>query len=368
MIESYYISFYMVINIGALVGGIMIPIIAQTNVTIAYFIPVGALTIGLLAFVLGSKRYVREKPKKTALFNTLKVLGSAMVCKPVEKSKQSNGGMYNDRFVDGIKQLLAVIPISFLIVPFNIAYSQMTTVFIVQGEVMQPAGFMDASMMNNFDAISVLLFGFIVGTLLYPWLAKRNIVIPITYKFAVGTGFGALAILTAIIVDYEIHSALESGRRLNIFLQIFSYLLIGAGEIWAITTSYEVTFMVAPKEQKGFASAINLFFIGGLPSLICIGLYNACSPWFPKGDDSSSLEAYSKSQLYNYLWVLFGICVFGIVFNLLPPVKNWVQRVHDRAFENNKKNSREKDSSSLDKDIEVESVGTSSDDESVDSA
>jgi len=327
------------INIGALLGGILIPLLAQVNISVAYTIPACALGLGLLIFLLGTNRYVRPKPQKTALFNTIKLIGKTAICKPMNDSKKSNGGALDDIFVDGVKHLIAVIPISALIIPFNIAYSQMSTVFIIQGDAMKPAGLFDAAMMNNFDAISVLVFGFLVGTFLYPRLAKRGVHIAITHKFAIGTLLGTLAILCAIFVDYGIHAALDNNNeQLSVFLQIFSYMFIGAGEIFAVASAYDAAFTIAPKEQKGLASAINLFLIGAVPNFICIALYNACGEWFPQGNDATTeatMEAYKSSQLHNYLWVLVGISAFGIFINVLPPVKNWVEGIHRRAIENN---------------------------------
>ena len=62
LIESYYVSFYMCINVGALVGGIVVPVVAQYDITLAYTYPVAMLCMGVLLFVLGTPRYVRHKP------------------------------------------------------------------------------------------------------------------------------------------------------------------------------------------------------------------------------------------------------------------------------------------------------------------
>ena len=83
---------------------------------------------------------------------------------------------------------------------------------------------------------------------------------------------------------------------------------------------------------------MTLFFSMGLASLISIGLYNAASGWFPvqsdvsdtNTSDSTSMtrtEEYVNAQLDNYLWVLVGISIFGIILNLLSPVKNFVERL-----------------------------------------
>lgn len=199
---------------------------------------------------------------------------------------------------------------------------------------MQSAGFVDSSMMLNFDPIAVLIFGFLIGSFLYPYLSKRGIRIAVTHKFALGTAFGALAILASIIVDYQIHTALDAGRQLSIPWQVFNYIFIGAGEIFAIAAAYEAAYVIAPQEQKGFASALNLFLVGAVPNFISISLYNACSSWFPVNNTD---VAYSTSKVYNYLWVLFGLSVFGVLINLFSPVKNWVERVHDKAIALNAK-------------------------------
>jgi len=246
-----------------------------------------------------------------------------------EKLKESNGGKYEDEFVDGVFQLFMVLPVTTMIIPFAIAYNQMYTVFNTQGLVMQKVGFIDASMMNNADAISVLASGFVIGHYLYPALEKRGIDFPLTYKFAVGTFCGLLSLLTALIIDYRIHSKFDAtGEKVNILWQIFPYAFIGAGEIFTFSTVYDAAFAIAPKEQKGLASAINLFFIGGLPNFICMGLYEGCASWFA---EASGIEAYAESQVYNYLWVLIGISIFGIIINALPPVKNYYENIMNKS-------------------------------------
>ena len=87
--------------------------------------------------------------------------------------------------------------------------------------------------------------------------------------------------------------------------------------------------MIAPKEQKGLASGINLFVLGAISNFICIGIYGACKDWFPA--NATVEEEYAASTVYNYLWVLFGIAIFGILFNLLPPVTNWLERTIERS-------------------------------------
>jgi hypothetical protein len=84
----------------SLVGGVVVPLLAQHNVTIAYFIPVGMLSIGVLLFLSGSSRYVKSKPPVDKL--------------KLERAKAyqgSPGGVASDIRLD------VIVRISLLIVP-----------------------------------------------------------------------------------------------------------------------------------------------------------------------------------------------------------------------------------------------------------
>eukprot|EP00577_Skeletonema_sp_RCC1716_P016827 CAMPEP_0113437386 /NCGR_PEP_ID=MMETSP0013_2-20120614/37396_1 /TAXON_ID=2843 ORGANISM="Skeletonema costatum, Strain 1716" /NCGR_SAMPLE_ID=MMETSP0013_2 /ASSEMBLY_ACC=CAM_ASM_000158 /LENGTH=339 /DNA_ID=CAMNT_0000328053 /DNA_START=107 /DNA_END=1122 /DNA_ORIENTATION=+ /assembly_acc=CAM_ASM_000158 len=230
-----------------------------------------------------------------------------------------------------------VLLLSSLIIPFNIAYAQMATTFIVQGSVMKPWGMIDAPMMNNADAISVLAFGYIIGNIIYPELNRRQIKIPTTHKFAIGSAFGAVAVGCAIITDYQIHRVYkERGEAISILWQSFPYFLIGIGEIFAVSAAYEVAFTVAPAKKKSLASAANLFMVGGAPNVFCIYLYNACRSWFLNANGLAhihKLSDYSTAKVVNYFWLLEAIAMFGVIVNLLPPVKNWVASIEEAAAE-----------------------------------
>lgn len=309
LIESYYVNFYMCINIGALAGGIIVPIMCQHNVTVAYFIPVAMLSTGVLLFILGTPRYVIYKPRGDLLANT-------------------NDGT-------GLS-ILAVGRVCLLIVPFNIAYSQMATTFVVQGTVMEKAfGFIDAASMNNADAIAVLIFGYIIGNHVYPYMADNGIKVPTTYKFAFGSFLGVLAISWALLVEYWIHSTYDAtGGKISVLWQAPAYVLIGIGEIFAISSAYEVAFTSAPPQKKALASAINLFNVGGVPNLVCISLYHACAHWFENAEGTSNihtLEHYSQAHIYKYFMVLLAIAFGGVLVNVNPFIRKWVAALEETA-------------------------------------
>ena len=101
MIESFYVRFYMVINVGAVVGCIAIPMVARDSTTVAYTIPFVMLLLAVVCFMIGSRRYVIVSPGE------------------VESDLQVGGGCSDD-FNDGDKaSFVDVAKICMLIVPFN---------------------------------------------------------------------------------------------------------------------------------------------------------------------------------------------------------------------------------------------------------
>lgn len=298
------------------------PVMAQKNVTRAYFLPVIFLAFGIALFMMGTSRYVRTPPP--------------LQWRDLFRRKKSVPSYAIDINSKDPIPLSVIARVSLLIVPFCIAYSQMATTFIVQGTVMKKAfGFVDAACMNNADAVAVLVFGSWVGSYFYPWLADRGVKIPTTYKFAIGSALGAAAIGWALIVEFMIHKKYEeTGEKVNIIWQAMAYILIGAGEIFAVSAAYEVAFTASPPEKKVLSSAVNLFCIGGLPSVICIGLYQVCRPWFTNSRGTthiSDIHHYTEAQITKYFWLLLLISLAGTLVNLLPSVRLFVEEIEDKA-------------------------------------
>ncbi|KAL3789084.1 hypothetical protein ACHAW5_009823 [Stephanodiscus triporus] len=350
-IESYYVNFYMCINIGALTGGIVVPVVAQWNVTVAYFIPVCMLGLGVVLFGAGTGRYVRPRPTHDVGHLVRRWAESARGW-AVGGGGGGGGGKTSrskrDRYpviqpsrssclAEGRVGIGTIALLSSLVVPFNVAYAQMATTFIVQGSVMRNFGIVDAPMMNNADAVSVLAFGYLIGNVLYPELNRRGIKIPTTYKFAIGSAFGAWAVGCAIMTDYRVHRVYrETGEAVTVLWQVFPYLLIGIGEIFAVSAAYELAFTVAPARMKSIASAANLFMVGGVPNVLCILLYNACGSWFLNADGEArihKLHDYASARVVNCFWVVEAISLFGVFINVLPCVKNWVADIETSAAE-----------------------------------
>ncbi|MGK3751057.1 MAG: POT family proton-dependent oligopeptide transporter [Bacillariaceae sp.] len=138
LIESYYVSFYTVINVGALAGICIIPIVAQRSIFVAYLIPLSLLIIGGICFLLGTPRYICTPPRQRRDNEQLFLCGGG------------GGGGKDGRKMNPRKpkstSLFEIFRICLLAVPFNVGYNQMPTTFIVQGSIMKKAfGFLDVA-------------------------------------------------------------------------------------------------------------------------------------------------------------------------------------------------------------------------------
>lgn len=110
MIGTFYVRFYMIINIGACLGFIVMPVVARNNITAAYTIPFALLLVALAFFVAGSKRYVHVVPGQHG-----HELGNGGV-----KEETTSADDEKPNFADVAKVCL-------LIIPFSIVYQQCPT-------------------------------------------------------------------------------------------------------------------------------------------------------------------------------------------------------------------------------------------------
>ena len=317
-------------NVGVLFGMIIIPILAQMEVNIAFLVPLCAITIGLFIFLLGSKRYVcKPKVSHAGTFCT----STFLLCnnKSSPKSNEQSSGK-----VQGFKGLLNIVWISLLLIPFMTAYFQMYTVMVIQGYSMKSVWLIDEALIQFLDPVSAILVGCFVTSFLYPFLSKRGIKIPTTYKFAIATSLGLLSIGYTSVVDYLIRrSWTENGKdQVSIIYQAPVYAFASSGAVFAFSALYEIVFLITPNNQKNMAAGIATLLTLALGSYICSGMDMICQDWFPMaGDDIDPTEAYVNSHLNYYNWIKFGIQVFGIIINVLPFVKNTVERLSQEAAE-----------------------------------
>lgn len=325
-ITTFFSYFYASINVGSLIGGIACPQV-QHDVSFfaAYLIPFSSFVVSCGVFISGTARYLRFKPQGSPVVGVAKVLISAAKARSFDACKKSNGGDQDDDFVADTLQLLYLQPVCALVVPMLIAYNQMTTAFLTQGEKMSHKLFgadFAPAMMQNVDAFSVIATSLFVEKVLYPSLRRRGWMPSVIARFAIGNAITVFALLFAYVVELEVMTQ-RRPNSVSIWAQIPQFALIAVAEIFTVSTSYEVAFTMAPLRLKAVASACNLLWFSAA-GFISGFLFIACSAWMPDFD-AHDYSTYQESHYDYYYLVLAGVCCIGVVFCMT--LRGYFQRV-----------------------------------------
>ncbi|KAF4716036.1 hypothetical protein FOZ62_005414, partial [Perkinsus olseni] len=91
------------------------------------------------------------------------------------------------------------------------------------------------------------------------------------------------------------------------------FWMIALGEIFLMSTSYEVAFTYSPVSVKAVASAFNLCFFA-IASALSAVLFSLCHPWLPDFDPANPAESSHKGAHYDYYYyLLIGLCLLGAI-------------------------------------------------------
>ncbi|KAF4670123.1 hypothetical protein FOL47_002185 [Perkinsus chesapeaki] len=321
LITRFYTYFYAAINLGSIVGGIVTPILLEeAGFTASFAFPLAFFILATTLFILGNLmgRYVKPKPQGSAVLEILKVVVYSVKKCSLEKNKVSHGGKFEDSFIDDAKAVFMLLPMFTLIIPFCMAYNNMTTAFLTQAKKMDRNTFgwnMPPAMIQNVDPIAVVLSSFIVDTLLFPALRKHDRMPEPLVRFCIGSAFGAVALACALVVEYQIMS--REIFSVSVWWQVPQFWMIALGEIFLMSTSYEVAFTYSPSSLKAVASAFNLCFFA-IASALSAVLFSLCQSWLPDFDPAQpTVESYKNAHYDYYYYFLIGLCSVGSLGSLL---------------------------------------------------
>ena len=310
-VTSFFTFFYASINVGALVGGLLCPQVADSvSFFAAYLIPLSSFGLAVIVFLLGSSRYVKMLPTGSPVVAFARLIWASIPLRSISKCRVSQGGVFDDRFVDDCLCLVRLMPLLSLVVPLMVAYNQMTTAFLTQGEKMHNDIFgqeFAPALMQNVDPIVVVFTSLVVEGVVYPSLRRKDRMPTVLTRYLIGTLIGAAAVMCAYGVELVVMA--NAINTVSIWWQVPQFGLIAVAEVFVISTSYEIAFTYAPATLKTVSSGCNLIFFA-LAGYISGGLFIVCAPWMPdfKKDEPWT---YEDAHYDYYYLVLAGACVFG---------------------------------------------------------
>ncbi|XP_052883242.1 protein NRT1/ PTR FAMILY 8.1-like isoform X2 [Gossypium arboreum] len=313
--SSFFNWFYFSINIGALIASSVL-VWVQDNVSWGwgFGIPAIAMAIAVVFFFSGTRLYRNQKPggspltrlcqvvvasfrkcrvaipaDKSLLYETTDAESNIKGSRKVEhtedlraavetESDEKKGTVNSWRLctvtqVEELKAVIRLLPIWATGIIFAAVYSQMSNLFVLQGERMNThvgnSTFkIPPASLSIFDTLSVIF-----------WVPIYDrIIVPVTRKFTghkngltqlqrmgIGLFISIFAMVVAAILELE---RLREVRRHNyyevkempmtIFWQVPQYFLIGCAEVFTLIGQLEFFYEQAPDAMRSFCSALQL--------------------------------------------------------------------------------------------------------------
>jgi len=289
-VESVFRYFYWAINVGAMLGMAICPIVAHHSYSAAFLIPACLFAVGVVVFFLGRARYVTKAPDGTVLIRTYRILRYAASTRgePVEhwldRAKGVPGAEWSDKFVDELKRTLQACAV-FIFYPFYWAlYNNMSDNFINQGINMRRPDWLGPEQLNLINSLVLVVSIPLFDRVIFPFLRARGFrlgpITRITLGFLiVVSGFIYVTVLQIVLYNtgpfYNFSTwTKDQGEPINdlaVWWQMPPYAIIAISEIFASATGLEFAFKRAPVELKSVVMSLFLLTnCGG--ALIGMGL------------------------------------------------------------------------------------------------
>jgi len=299
-ISRVYMYFYLIINLGALIGQIAMTYSEKyVGFWLAYTLPTVVFLVCPIVLWVGRTRYFRSSPTGSILLTSLRLWRFAMrgrwSINPItsyrqltapdfwEKAKPSNQVgekpqwmTFDDEWVDQVKRGLKACSVFCWYPIYWLTYSQLNNNLTSQAATMTTNG-LPNDVLSNLDPLALIIFIPICDLILYPWLRRVGINFSPLKKIAWGFGTGCAAMIWAAVLQHYIYktnpchysaSTCEdaSGNALvsplNVWIQTGAYVLIAFSEILASITGLEYAFTKAPTNMRSIVMALFLFTSG----------------------------------------------------------------------------------------------------------
>ena len=284
-------AFYWIINFGSFFASLLMPIfLRQRGGAVAFGIPGALMFLATVILWLGRKRYVLVPPAppnphsflrvaRTALASgraglvlaavgivialvafllvpsfgfvvsfcsalvALIAFGGAGVWLQLEGAR----GHHPDEAVAGVRTILRVLVLFFLVTPFWSLFDQKASTWVLQANAMTKPNWFQSSQMQALNPLLVMLLIPFNNLVLYPALKRLGFEMTALRRMTAGIAFSGLA----WIVVGGMQVVLDGGHAFSITWQVLPYALLTLGEVLVSATGLEFAYSQAPPAMKG---------------------------------------------------------------------------------------------------------------------
>ncbi|KAF9598497.1 hypothetical protein IFM89_028029 [Coptis chinensis] len=368
---SYFNWFYFSINVGALIASSVL-VWVQMNVGwgVGFGIPAIAMGIAVVTFFSGTALFRLQRPGGnflsrilqvfTASFKKLKVKAPSdpthlyetteTVIQGSRKLEHTKGLSFFDKAavntqlegdkgpvsawrlctitqVEEVKAIVRMLPIWATGIIFSAVYGQMSTMYVLQGNTMDPhlgKGFkIPSASLSIFDTISVIIWVPLYDRIIVPVArkyTKNDVGFTTLQRMGIGLFISIFAMLAAGILEVvrlrmvRTHNyyALEY-VPMSILWQIPQYFLIGCAEVFTFIGQNEFFYQEAPDAMRSFCSALNLTTValGNYLSALLVTIVTNIST--KKGQLGWIPDNLNRGHIDYFYWVLVVLSVVNFI-------------------------------------------------------
>uniref|UniRef100_A0A2P2NH66 Protein NRT1/ PTR FAMILY 8.1-like n=1 Tax=Rhizophora mucronata TaxID=61149 RepID=A0A2P2NH66_RHIMU len=376
--SSFFNWFYLSINIGALIASSVLVWI-QMNVgwDWGFGVPTVAMAIAIIFFFTGSKLYRLQKPGGSPFTRIFQVIvasfGKLHIKVPDDPSflyetadeeshiQGSRKLEHTQKFkffdkaaveteteivkgdkdpwrlctvtqVEELKSIIRVLPIWATGIVFSTVYSQMSTMFVLQGNTMDqhigPHFKIPSASLSLFDTLSVIFWVPVYDQIIIPYARKftgNERGFTQLQRMGIGLVISIIAMIVAGLLEVRRLKYVQSHNYydleyipMSIFWQVPQYFLIGCAEVFAFIGQLEFFYDQAPDAMRSLCSALSLTTnaLGNYLSTLLVTIVtkittrNGNLGWIPNNLNRGHLDYFywllailSLLNFLVYLWI-----------------------------------------------------------------
>ncbi|KAH8146369.1 uncharacterized protein LAJ45_09562 [Morchella importuna] len=281
--NKIYNWFYLMINIGALVGQIsMVYAEKYVGFWLSFTLPTAVLMLCPLVMFWGRNKYITHPPAGSVLSKAMRIWVLGMKGRwsinPFITYKNMNDGSFwervkpsnftpeskpswmtfDDLWVDEVRRGFKACTVFLWFPLYWLTYNQINNNLTSQAAVMNTHG-LPNDIMSNLDPFALIILIPLCDLVIYPALRKAGIRFTPIKRIAAGFLTGSMAMIWAAVIqgylykhsDCGSHAAeCETTVNINVWAQTGSYVLIAISEIFASVTGLEYAFTKAPRNMR----------------------------------------------------------------------------------------------------------------------
>jgi POT family proton-dependent oligopeptide transporter len=284
-------AFYWIINFGSFFASLLMPIfLRQLGPGIAFGIPGALMAISTFILWLGRQRYIMVPPAPSQPHSFLRVALTAIQSGPRGKFIAGLGvvlalgsfalipqlgfvacacialvaliagggiatmsqleaarGHHPDEAIEGVRAVLRVLVLFFLVTPFWSLFDQKASTWVLQADAMAKPSWFQSSQMQALNPLLVMLLIPFNNLVLFPALRRQGFEPTALRRMGAGIAFAGAAWVVVALMQV----ALDRGTLFSITWQILPYALLTLGEVLVSATGLEFAYSQAPASMKG---------------------------------------------------------------------------------------------------------------------